>query len=538
MSADPVATVRDYAEAVFHRGRVPLPPLGFQPNWADQPSKHKTYLGVPRLPLPEELPELAAAGDVLLDGARGDRPWTLESVAAMLRLSCGVLDRRLRVGWNQDSHSRIHYHDALWGRGTASGGGMYPLEVYWVAGGSGPLTPGVYHYSTAHHALERLVSGDVSDRVRAAAGDPALAGTDQFLVVAVRFWKNSYKYNSFCYHVVTQDAGALLGSWEVLSRGLGHPLRRVLWHDDTAVNELLGLTTLDESVLAVVPLPWSSPADGTDEPAPGNALSIVDGSAPLVDRAHHERSRTILRFELTEQAHLATVGAGDRPDPIAALAAVPAPVVGAEPVPLPPVDPVPLRAPVGEVVRARRSSFGGFIAQPPLDLAELGTVLAGAATAQHYDTDIKPADAPLTRIFVLANRVTGLEPGSYAYERGGHRLHPVEQRDLDLQRAYYLTNYNLNQVAAVLAISARLESALDVYGSRGYRLLNAEVGAVAQTAYLAASAAGIGCGAVLGFDNIAIDEIVGLDRADERTFLFLLLGHERTDPADFDYRLV
>jgi nitroreductase len=64
------------------------------------------------------------------------------------------------------------------------------------------------------------------------------------------------------------------------------------------------------------------------------------------------------------------------------------------------------------------------------------------------------------------------------------------------------------------------------------------VGAVVQTAYLAAGAADLGCGAVLGFDNVAIDEIVGLDRTDERTFLFLLLGHERTDPADYDYRLV
>ena len=69
-------------------------------------------------------------------------------------------------------------------------------------------------------------------------------------------------------------------------------------------------------------------------------------------------------------------------------------------------------------------------------------------------------------------------------------------------------------------------------------MINAEVGALAQTAYTAAAALGVGCGAVLGFDNIAIDEAVGLDDGDERTFLFVLLGHERADRADFDYRLV
>jgi SagB-type dehydrogenase family enzyme len=538
VAQDPVTVVRDYAEAVFHRGRVPMEPLNFQPNWHDQPSKHKTYLGVSRLPLPTALPDLATAGEVLLgpDTGTADRQgWTLDAVAAMLRLSYGALNRRLRVGWNQDTDTRIHYNNALWGRGTASGGGMYPLEMYWVAGGSGPLTPGVYHYSTAHHGLERLISGDLTDRVRAAIADETGAAADQFLLVTTRFWKNSYKYNSFCYHVVNQDAGALLGSWEVLARGMRRPLRRVLWFDDEALNGLLGLRTLEESVLAVAPLPWSGDAPGG---AGGRAATPATGG-PLIDRAYYERSQVILRFEQTEVAHTATLLTGTpRPDPAAIAALIPQPVTSPQPVPLPAVGPPDLDRSVAEAIHDRQSSFGAFISQPPLALDKLGTVLAGTASAQRYAGDVKP-DAPLTRLFVLANRVTGLASGTYAYEAGAHRLHPIQELDLAtfLQRAYYLTNYNLDQVAAVIAISANLDSALDVYGSRGYRVLNTEVGAVAQTAYLAASAAKVGCGAVLGFDNIAIDEIVGLDRHDERTFLFLLLGNERTDPADFDYRL-
>ena len=90
----------------------------------------------------------------------------------------------------------------------------------------------------------------------------------------------------------------------------------------------------------------------------------------------------------------------------------------------------------------------------------------------------------------------------------------------------------------MVAISRALALRAGAFGGRGYRVLNSEVGAVAQTAYPPRPRCGVGCGAVLGFDNIAIDEAVGLDGGDERTFLFLLLGHERTDPADFDYRLV
>jgi len=38
--------------------------------------------------------------------------------------------------------------------------------------------------------------------------------------------RNSYKYHSFSYHVVTQDIGALLGSFALIARGMGKPIRR------------------------------------------------------------------------------------------------------------------------------------------------------------------------------------------------------------------------------------------------------------------------------------------------------------------------
>lgn len=533
-ASDRAGTAHAYAERMFNRGRVPIEPLNFQPNWHDQPSKHKTYLGVPRLPLPAVLPDLGTVGAALDGDAGKGADWTLDALATLFRLSTGLLDRRLRIGWNQDIDDRVRYDQALWGRSAASGGGMYPLETYWVAGGSAPVTPGVYHYSTAHHGLERLLTGDVSGRVRRALGEDP--GTDQFLLVTVRFWKNSYKYNSFCYHVVTQDAGAMLGTWELLARGLGRPLHRALWFADEPLNALLGLETLQESVLAVVPLPW----EGGDRPV--RPAGAGDGHERLVDRPYFERSREILRFEQTEQVHLAALldesEAHARPVAAAGGAVIPATAASDTYVPLPAA--APGEAELGGVLRRRRSSFGAFTSQPPMSLEELGTVLAGACSAQRYSADVKAADVPLTRVYVLANRVAGLEPGTYAYDADGHRLALIAERELAvfLQRAYYLSNYNLDQVAAVVAIAAKLDSALELFGARGYRVLSSEVGAVAQTAYVAACAAGVGCGAVLGFDNPAIDESVGLDRTDERTFLFLLLGHERTDPADFDYRLV
>lgn len=537
MPEDRTQVVNDYVEAVFRRGREPMEPVGFTPDWADQPSRHKTYLGVRRFPLPAgtDLP-LAASAQVLLgEPADADGPlWTLDALAALLRLSYGMLDRRLRVSWNQDSHVRVLYPESLWGRGTASGGGMYPLEVYWVAGPGGPLTPGVYHYSTAHHCFERLLAGDLTEDVRAAC-EGGVGTADSFLVVTVRFWKNSFKYNSFCYHVVTQDAGALLGCWELIARGSDRRLTRVLWFDDERLDRLLGLDTEQESALAVVPLSFG-PAAG---PAATGATDAVDRGG-LIDRPSFERSARTRSFEQVEEVHHAVLAdRRARPEQAVARGLVPLPRAGEE-VALPEPLSDRLGGDIGQTLRARRTSFGSFTRSRPLHLDELATVLAGTVSGRRYRSDVVPDDVGLTGLYVLANRVAGLPSGTYGYDADGHRLRVVREMPLaeKLQRSYYLSNYNLEQVGAVLAISGRWRSMLDAYGSRGYRVINSEVGALAQTAYTAAAALGVGCGVVLGFDNIAIDEAVGLDDGDERTFLFVLLGHERADRADFDYRLV
>ncbi|MFF3256831.1 SagB family peptide dehydrogenase [Actinacidiphila glaucinigra] len=540
MSEDRTRVVSDYVESVFRRGREPMEPVGFTPDWEDQPSRHKTYLGVRRFPLPPGIGRpLAPTADVVLKTPPpGPGPlWTVGSLASLLRLSCGVLDRRLRVNWNQDSHVRVLYPEALWGRGSASGGGMYPLEVYWVAGPSGPLTPGVYHYATAHHAFERLVAGDLTAEVRDAC---AGAGTaDGFLLVTVRFWKNAFKYNSFCYHVVTQDAGALLGCWELIARATGRRLPRVLWFDDERLNRLLGLVTDEESVLAVVPLPFGPPGAGAGPESSAGAGGTAGRGGPA-GRPSFERSARTRTFEQVRQVHRAVLDdRRARPDPAVARRLVPLPRELGGDVELPRPLAGRLGTDLGEVLRGRRTSFGSFVGSRPLGLDELATVLAGTVSAQRYTADAVPEDAALTGLYVLANRVAGLPAGSYRYDAGGKRLQVVRQGPIagTLQRSYYLSNYNLEQVGAVLAISGRWRSTLEAFGSRGYRVLNAEVGALSQTAYTVAAALGVGCGVVLGFDNIAIDEAVGLDGGDERTFLFVLLGHERTDRADYDYRL-
>lgn len=89
--------------------------------------------------------------------------------------------------------------------------------------------------------MQRLLTGDVSAQVRAAVGDDALLGdTDQFLILGVNFWQNAFKYNSFSYHVVTMDIGALLQTWRIWARAHGLHISAALWFDEERLGRLLG----------------------------------------------------------------------------------------------------------------------------------------------------------------------------------------------------------------------------------------------------------------------------------------------------------
>ncbi|HLZ60666.1 MAG TPA: SagB family peptide dehydrogenase [Ktedonosporobacter sp.] len=534
---------RDYAEMVFDRARTPLEPLDYKASWFDQPSPFKTYQEVERFPLPLRIPVQPTQLADVLNGAYSTSPaanhLSLEALSTILLLSHGALCRKLTINWNQDDRRLTQYHLAAhaYGRGTPSGGGLYPTEIYWISGASGPLLPGIYHYDNGHHALERLFTGDVTHQVRTATfHHPATAAADQFLLVTLNFWKSAFKYNSFCYHLVTQDLGALLCSLRLLAQAYASDLCFLSWFQDEALNHLLGLETLNESVFTVVPL---NAPHGYAPP-----IHQPEMIPPQVSKKSFQRSRNIIHFPLSEHVHLATL-LHNEPYPAEesfAHAMVDLLKSTAEPVPLPPPAFDRLQADMTQTFQQRKSSFGSFSAHVPLSREELATLLSSGASGGHYWADVKQENGSpsFTRLLVFVNHVTGIEQGIYAYDQEQHCLRVLQRGDftLFLQKHYLLLNYNIAETGVVIAIVGSIDRMLTVFGARGYRLLNAEAGMIAQRMYLVATALKLGCGAVLGFDNRAMDQALGLDNTDQRSLLFLLAGHEHQGHADFNGRMI
>ncbi len=520
----------DYARRMFERQRVPLPPPGFRVDWDDQPFRHTFYRDAPKVPLPAPF-DVPVPGGVLgsVDRARTDDRCDPSLGELATALACyTVTGRRTSPDWNDDSARRLRSDLAVWSRPTASGGGMYPVESYLVAGPGAVLPCGVYHYDTAHHALDRLSTRDRSDALAGASGVRA----PLYLVATLRFWKNSFKYNSFSYHVVTQDTGALLGSWRMVLGAFGHTPRPVLWFDEAPVGAAVGVDGRTEAPFAVVPL-----GERADAASPG-----ASAQPPTAPPRVWERSRRVRSFDMVERVHAATlVGDAPRPSPEAGAEGTADPLPDDVPsVPLPPVPSAADGDGLERALRTRRSGFGVMSARPDLGAGELGRVLSAAERIGHCATDVAPSPRPRpwVRLRVLANSVEGLEQRAYAYDGDSHRLLSGPSVDFaDLQRHYALTNYDLRQCAAVVVVCGRLEPLVAAYGARGYRMLSIEVGQAAQSAYLAATEADLAIGAVLGLDNEAIDTMLGVSGSDERSMLFLLLGRRRSPRTGYDHDL-
>jgi SagB-type dehydrogenase family enzyme len=539
--AETVGYAQEYAPAIMSRGRVPMEPVDFVPDWGDAPRKGKFYPGVDAIPLPTN--GLAGTGDVQSGLGPpvdpGGRGFTVPLLSGLLLDSYALLGRRLGVQANTDMAALPTYAHGNWFRGTASGGGLYPCSIYWVCGPGGPLTPGVYYYSHPRHAMQPLLAGDVSAEVRAALGHlPAAARTDQFLIIGIKYWQNAFKYNSFSYHAVTMDVGTLLQTWQIWARSQGLFLEPALWFDQAPLTRLLGVSDADEGVFAVVPLTWDGGGIGR------SVAPAADGNdPPHVHHADRERSRNVVAFDSVRRMSAATVGhAAGRPAPqdLRPAAAIPAaevdPLVGVLALP----DPQRLTMDVRTALRRRRSSFGRFEAHRPLAAAQLSALLAASAGTR-VDCDVTaPERLPLAKLYVFVNHVRDVPAGSYEYDGATNTLRPIRPGPPGdfLDRNYFLANYNLEQAAAVLVPTVRTSAVLEALGDRGYHLVNATVGAIAQTCYTAAAALGVGCGVALGFDNISYVEELGLGPTGESPLLIMLVGHERREPADFRYELV
>jgi SagB-type dehydrogenase family enzyme len=106
-----------------------------------------------------------------------------------------------------------------------AGGGLYELELYAAIQTCSPLGPGLYHYDPSGHRLIRLqeLTPDVAALLRDAAestGSPQET-LQVLLILAARFQRIAWKYESIAYALTLKHVGVLYQTMYLTATAMG-----------------------------------------------------------------------------------------------------------------------------------------------------------------------------------------------------------------------------------------------------------------------------------------------------------------------------
>ena len=139
-------------------------------------------------------------------------------------------------------------------RTTPSAGGLYPLEVFVVAGRVEGLEAGIYRYRSAGHGLVHIKGGDHRRALaRAALGQGWIAQAPVTVVIAGVVARTAAKYGQRAERYMHMEAGHAAQNVYLQAQGDGLGTTAVGAFQDSAVQALVGLGA-GEAPLYILPV--------------------------------------------------------------------------------------------------------------------------------------------------------------------------------------------------------------------------------------------------------------------------------------------
>lgn len=488
-------------------------------DWNTQPDPFRRFAGAPSIPLPLDKSDRGPALDELynlqLDKFSG-APLSAESLGRFFELSLAI------TAWKV-------YQTSRWAlRANPSSGNLHPTEGYCIIPGLAGISPlpGVYHYRSDEHAIERRCefTNDVFDiLIPGHSGNAFLAGLSSV------HWREAWKYGERAFRYCQHDVGHALGSLRFAAAALGWRLRVLPHVNDMQISALLGLERDADFEDAEREAPDLLLLVETS-PAPKESLTTIpDPAAVLCIRDSHWQGRAnTLSSGHVEWDAIEIADAAARRHSTGRASAEP----------YSPAAPVPLKsaapAASARVIRDRRSAQA-YDGKTNISLDQFLRILDHTIprAAAPFDSiyTIMP-EGPATHFAIFVHRIDGLERGLYFFARDAaelpalrsamrpafewRRVATPEHLHLYLLKSGDMTGFgpavSCNQDIAgdgvfSLGMIARFEPRIRAAGAHYYKYLHWEAGLAGQVLYLECEAAGIrGTGIGCFYD----DEMHGL----------------------------
>jgi SagB-type dehydrogenase family enzyme len=208
------------------------------------PAPTKQIRGAPRIALPS--PEYTGEFPETLLARRtwrrfGSAPVSLDDVATTLALAVGVQQ------WVPTQFGRLPL------KTSPSGGARHPIEAYVCARKVTGLPPGLYHYASDAHRLERIRHGDMTKRLREWMPHSGYFAQAAFVIILTavlerQVWRYPY---ARAYRAALAEAGHVCQTFCLTATWRGLAPFCLMGLNDSLIEQDLGIDGVRETVLYV-----------------------------------------------------------------------------------------------------------------------------------------------------------------------------------------------------------------------------------------------------------------------------------------------
>ena len=204
------------------------------------------FTGNPSIELPRRLSSLKihlANAIVSRISVRNMEPCRLDlkSVATLLHYAYG--ESRDNKGTGLPRPFRV----------VPSGGGLYPLEIFFYSGCVGELEKGIYHYDPSKRNLRLVSSGDKTDQICKGMVYPEITrGAALIVFVTAIFERSTFKYGERGYRFILLEAGHVAQNINLVAIGLGLGCVNLGGFYDRDIDNLLGLDGVTHSTIYMI----------------------------------------------------------------------------------------------------------------------------------------------------------------------------------------------------------------------------------------------------------------------------------------------
>jgi SagB-type dehydrogenase family enzyme len=516
-------------------------------DWHNQPDIFRTFEGVPAIFLPSE-PGFVNTGTFAAMAALAentkqrieDPPERREVIQPDLILLSRLLWHSMAVSaWKKIPGTGARYSLRV----NPSSGNLHPTEIYVAPRGFAGLDDGLYHYRADRHSIELRSRGAWTQQLARALDLPWASDSPLIVGLTSIFWREAWKYGERAYRYCCHDLGHAMMSVLLAARALGLPGGAVAHFSDLRLARLLGLAGSDEAPMAFLVFPAQKHETGFS-PAPVQPVSGIP----------NELSAEEVRYDLVLGIHASTV----LPDPAGPLPRISISnqgiAAGHSILSGPAQD-----APLGTIVRRRRSALDFDARTPPMERREMEHLLDFATRDWRADwrgnfpAEMLPFEsgADFVALYLYVHRVRDCEPGVYRWDQQNRKLEQLHPGNVQRVAAFLSLEQSLaGNSCFTISMIADLGEAARVFGNRGYRYVYFEAGAIGQRLYVGAEALGwnaTGIGAFydddvhryLGFLEEGSDSVATSVREAEKAALVMLgspasrAAAERQNPRDF-----